>query len=165
VAGAVSKAVGDPILFGGRVVDSGGKPLPGVRVDIWHVNAYGRYHHPDPQEGLPLDPGFRGYGDAFTDVDGWYWFRTVDPAPYTRTVRVRGTFPPHIHMKIWAGSRLLLTTEAQFLPRPDRPAPKGAVNRSGPLAVRWASPEEGGALTRDLPLPKTDVVAVFDVVI
>jgi protocatechuate 3,4-dioxygenase, beta subunit len=81
----------------GVVTDNGGRPVPGARVEIWQVNAFGRYHDPRDRREAPLDPGFQGYGETVTNVAAEYRFRTIKPVPYPgRTA--------HIHFKITAPS-------------------------------------------------------------
>jgi protocatechuate 3,4-dioxygenase, beta subunit len=81
-------------LFG-TVTDSGGRPVPGARVEIWQVNAHGRYHDPRDRRDAPLDPGFQGYGETASGPAGEYRFRTIRPVPYPGRT-------PHIHFKITA---------------------------------------------------------------
>jgi protocatechuate 3,4-dioxygenase beta subunit len=77
----------------GRVLDLDGRPLAGVRLEIWQVNGYGRYHHAGDAGDLPLDPNFQGYGTATTDAQGAYRFRTVKPLAYPGRA-------PHIHFEL-----------------------------------------------------------------
>jgi len=93
------------------VSDTTGRPLPKLRVDLWHCDAQGRYS------------GFGGQGDdraltfegqAFlrgsqhTDRDGAVAFTTVYPGWYAgRTT--------HIHFKVLNGARAVLTSQF-FLP-------------------------------------------------
>ena len=79
----------------GTVSDTNGRPVPAARVEIWQVNAFGRYHDPRDRRDAPLDPGFQGYGEVVTNQAGEYRFRTIKPVPYPgRTA--------HIHFKITA---------------------------------------------------------------
>ncbi len=79
----------------GAVTDNGGRPVPGARVEIWQVNAFGRYHDPRDRRDAPLDPGFQGYGETVTSAAGEYRFRTIKPVPYPGRAA-------HIHFKITA---------------------------------------------------------------
>ncbi len=99
-----------------------------------------RYHHSDPQGGLPLDPAFRGFGDDEADAAGWFWFRTVEPVGYERSGCVPGRFPPHLHMKLRAEGCMPLSAQVGFLPSPGTASPRGwLVNRSGPDTAQWAA--------------------------
>lgn len=140
VPGAPGSPEGRIILFGGRALDTTGRPLTGAFVDMWQVNAFGRYYHPDPQGDLPLDPAFRGFGDDETDAAGWFWFRTVEPVGYERSGRVSGRFPPHVHMKLRAEGCVPLSAQVDFLPAPGTTSPRGGqVNRPGPDTAQWAA--------------------------
>jgi len=93
VKGRSGIAHGQVINVGGRVLDAGGKPMAGVRLEIWQVNGYGRYHHEGDDSDKPLDPNFQGYGAAVSDENGGYRFRTVRPLAYPGRA-------PHIHFAL-----------------------------------------------------------------
>lgn len=102
---------GVPLDVRFTVCDAAGKPLPRLRVDLWHCDMQGRYS------------GFAGQGDdhagdfegktflrgsQFTDSAGAAAFATVYPGWYAgRTT--------HIHMKVRHGTRAVLTSQF-FLP-------------------------------------------------
>ncbi|MCE2945952.1 MAG: intradiol ring-cleavage dioxygenase [bacterium] len=105
VAGQSAVARGDLTDLTGTVTDSTGRLQAGLLVEIWQVNAFGRYHHPRDNRGdRPLDPGFQGYGQATTDAAGRYRFRTIRPVPYPGRA-------PHIHVALSAGGTRRLTTQ------------------------------------------------------
>src|SRR5689334_14378326 len=54
--------IGERIIVHGRVLDAGGRPLPGTLVEIWQANAAGRYAHDLDRHPAPLDPSFTGAG-------------------------------------------------------------------------------------------------------
>jgi protocatechuate 3,4-dioxygenase beta subunit len=93
VAGQGSAAVGTIVDVYGQLRDDEGRPLAGVQVEIWQVNGYGRYHHPDDDQDKPWDPGFQGFGRTVTDAQGGYRFRTVRPMAYPGRA-------PHIHFAL-----------------------------------------------------------------
>lgn len=93
VKGRSSLAYGEITNVGGRILDADGRPQAGVRIEIWQVNGYGRYHHEGDDRDLPLDPNFQGYGTAVSGADGGYRFRTVKPLPYPGRA-------PHIHFAL-----------------------------------------------------------------
>jgi protocatechuate 3,4-dioxygenase, beta subunit len=93
VTGHSGIATGEITHIVGRVVDDRGRPVPRARIEIWQVNAHGRYHHPGDHGERPLDPNFQGYGRCVTGPDGAYRFRTIKPVGY------RGR-APHIHFAI-----------------------------------------------------------------
>lgn len=102
---------GVPLDVRFTVCDGAGKPLPRLRVDIWHCDAQGRYSG-FPAQGDDRSGAFEGKtflrGSQFTDRDGTAAFATVYPGWYAgRTT--------HIHMKVLNGTRAVLTSQF-FLP-------------------------------------------------
>ncbi len=93
VKGSNGIAHGEITNVGGRILDVSGKPQAGVRIEIWQVNGYGRYHHQGDDSDKPVDPNFQGYGTALTDANGVYRFRTVKPLAYPGRA-------PHIHFAL-----------------------------------------------------------------
>lgn len=105
VAGQPGRARGSLLDLSGRVLSRSGRPLAGVQVEIWQVNAWGRYHHPhDSQEDKPLDPCFQGYGRTVTGADGGYRFLTIRPVAYPGRA-------PHIHFCLTAADTAPLDTQ------------------------------------------------------
>jgi protocatechuate 3,4-dioxygenase, beta subunit len=90
VTGQSARARGEITELSGVVADVSGRALANVQVEIWQVNAFGRYHHPADTRDRPLDPGFQGYGQTVTDEQGRYRFRTIQPVAYPGRA-------PHIH--------------------------------------------------------------------
>jgi len=93
VAGTTGQAAGRITELTGRVLDNSGRPLSGVRVEIWQCDANGRYRHPAERGSAPIDPRFQGHGHAMTDALGRYRFRTIRPEPYPGRT-------PHIHAAV-----------------------------------------------------------------
>lgn len=93
VAGRSGIAHGVVTDVAGRVLDLAGRAVGGVKLEIWQVNGYGRYHHPDDTSDRPVDPNFQGFGSTVTDRDGAYRFRTVKPLAYPGRA-------PHIHFAL-----------------------------------------------------------------
>lgn len=100
--GAVRAAGGEVVFLSGRVLDRGGRPVPGARVEIWQCDANGRYLHPGDRGGAPRDDAFQGFGHVVTGSEGRYRFRTIRPVAYPGRT-------PHIHVKVQAGGRALTT--------------------------------------------------------
>ncbi|MBW8843718.1 MAG: protocatechuate 3,4-dioxygenase subunit beta [Burkholderiales bacterium] len=96
------RPIGERLLVHGFVRDTGGRPLPGVLIELWQANAGGRYRHPrDGYEATPLDPNFGGAGRTLTDRDGRYHFMTVKPGPYPwRNGPDAGWRPAHLHFSL-----------------------------------------------------------------
>ena len=93
VSGRPGIAHGIVTNIAGQVLDDKGRPQAGVRVEIWQVNGYGRYHHAGDGSDKAIDPNFQGYGTSVTGADGGYRFRTVKPVAYPGRA-------PHIHFAL-----------------------------------------------------------------
>lgn len=89
-----------------QVVGSGGQPVAGARVDVWHASPEGFYENQDPAQA---DMNLRG--TFATDADGRFEFHTVKPVGYPIPVdgpvgdllRLQGRHnlrPAHIHFLI-----------------------------------------------------------------
>jgi protocatechuate 3,4-dioxygenase beta subunit len=102
---------GVPLEVRFSVLDTAGKPLRDLRVDLWHCDAQGRYSGFGEQgDGRTLS--FEGQtflrGSQRTDRDGAVSFGSIYPGWYAgRTT--------HIHFKVWSGTRAVLTSQF-FLP-------------------------------------------------
>ena len=109
-------ARGEVILVRGTVTDTNGRPLEGIRVDIWQANANGRYDHPDdPNTSVALDPNFQGIGITTTDAEGRYGFKTIKPTAYPlEALGDSGWRAQHIHFKLWSGDEARLVTQMYF---------------------------------------------------
>ena len=71
-------AKGEPMLVRGRILDTSGKPLANVKIDVWQANDEGFY---DVQQ-KGLQPDFNLRGVFRTGEDGRYWFKGVKPKYY-----------------------------------------------------------------------------------
>jgi protocatechuate 3,4-dioxygenase, beta subunit len=103
VAGRAGTAAGTPLDFTGVVMDRGGRPRAGAKVEIWQCDAQGQYHHVGEPEGMG-DQNFQGYGTVLTDAEGRYAFRTIKPVPYPGRT-------PHIHFTVVEGGKRRLTSQ------------------------------------------------------
>jgi protocatechuate 3,4-dioxygenase beta subunit len=112
VEGHPGTAYGEITNIAGRVLDGKGRPQAGVRVEIWQVNGYGRYHHGGDDSDKPIDPNFQGYGTAVTGVDGRYRFRTVKPVAYPGRA-------PHIHFALTGKDFGTFTTQMYVADAPE----------------------------------------------
>jgi protocatechuate 3,4-dioxygenase, beta subunit len=92
---------GQRIIVSGRVLDSGGRPVPGTLIEIWQTNAAGRYRHTRDQHPAPLDPNFTGVGRAITDAGGRYRFITIRPGAYPWGNHYNAWRPAHIHFSLF----------------------------------------------------------------
>ena len=92
---------GQRIVVHGRVLDSGGRPVPDTLVEIWQANAGGRYRHVGDNWPSPLDPNFTGLGRAITDGQGRYEFTTIKPGAYPWGNHHNAWRPAHIHFSLF----------------------------------------------------------------
>lgn len=128
--GAKGVARGDPVNVVGRVVDLRGRPVRGVKLELWQANSVGRYDHPgDHANPAALDPNFQGYASLLTDRDGNFKFRSIKPSAYNTPIGMR---TPHIHFDIHGRSERLVT-QMYF--------PGESLNASDAL-LRAANPRE-----------------------
>jgi protocatechuate 3,4-dioxygenase, beta subunit len=95
---------GQRIILAGRVLDSGGRPVPDTLVEIWQTNAAGRYRHSREHHPAPLDPNFTGIGRAMTDAGGNYRFVTIQPGAYPWKNHENAWRPAHIHFSVFGTS-------------------------------------------------------------
>jgi protocatechuate 3,4-dioxygenase beta subunit len=92
-----------------------------VLVDLWQADSNGRYGHPaDPNPARP-DPNFQGWGQAVTDAEGRFSFRTIKPASYPMEFLVDGKpdksagyRTPHIHFRASRRGYAELATQMYF---------------------------------------------------
>ncbi len=112
VPGASGLPEGKIIYVTGRVTDERCRPLKGAMVEIWQANAKGRYVHVADPNPAPKDPNFLGFGEAITDENGMYSFKTVKPGGYP----VPGGWirAPHIHFKAHRGFFHMIVTQMHF---------------------------------------------------
>jgi protocatechuate 3,4-dioxygenase beta subunit len=110
IRGHERRAAGQVVHVTGRVLDAGGAPVAGARIEIWQANTHGRYTHPQDSNPAPLDPHFEGFASLTTDSTGRYRFKTIKPGAYPAGNTVR---PPHIHFDV-AGRRSRLITQMYF---------------------------------------------------
>jgi protocatechuate 3,4-dioxygenase, beta subunit len=92
--------LGERIIVTGRVLDSGGRPVPGTLIEIWQANAAGRYAHGIDDHAAPLDPNFDGAGRCLTDAEGRYRFVTIKPGAYPWGNHRNAWRPAHIHFSL-----------------------------------------------------------------
>jgi hydroxyquinol 1,2-dioxygenase len=100
---------GEPCLVRGRVLDTAGNPVAGVKLDIWQTNEDGFY---DVQQ-KGIQPDFNLRGVFHSDAEGRYWFRSSKPrfypipddGPVGKMLAVLGRHPnrsAHIHFILTA---------------------------------------------------------------
>jgi protocatechuate 3,4-dioxygenase beta subunit len=99
-AGHLGEPLGERIIVTGRVLDSGGRPVPDTLIEIWQANASGRYAHGVDDHPAPLDPNFDGAGRCLTDSLGRYRFVTIKPGAYPWRNHHNAWRPAHIHFSL-----------------------------------------------------------------
>jgi protocatechuate 3,4-dioxygenase beta subunit len=100
----LTPAVGEVTHLGGRVLDAGGSPVRNAVVEIWQTDANGAYVHTRSGNRDRRDGNFQGFGRFTTGSSGEYYFRTIKPVPYPGRT-------PHIHYRVLARGREVLTTQ------------------------------------------------------
>jgi protocatechuate 3,4-dioxygenase beta subunit len=98
-------STGQRLTITGRVVTISGQPIGGAKVDFWQADENGQYDN----------AGYRYRGYQLTGSDGSYRLETVVPGLYPGRTR-------HIHVKVVATGRPVLTTQLYF---PDESANAG----------------------------------------
>jgi protocatechuate 3,4-dioxygenase beta subunit len=107
---------GQRIIVFGRVLDSGGRPVPSTLIEIWQTNAAGRYRHSIDQHPAPLDPNFDGVGRALTDAGGGYRFITIQPGAYPWGNHHNAWRPAHIHFSLFGRAFTQRLVTQMFFP-------------------------------------------------
>jgi len=146
--------LGERIVVSGRVLDEGGRGVPGALVEVWQANAAGRYRHKLDTHDAPLDPNFAGCGRALTDSQGGYRFLTIRPGAYPWGNHPNAWRPAHIHFSLFgAGLLSRLVTQMYFPGDPllaDDPIYNCVAEESAKLRMvssfDWASTSPGFAL-------------------
>jgi protocatechuate 3,4-dioxygenase beta subunit len=88
---------GDRLTVAGTVLATDCRPLRRALLDFWQADAAGQYDN----------QGYRLRGHQFTDADGRFRLETVVPGRYPGRTR-------HIHVKVQAPNRPVLTTQLYF---------------------------------------------------
>jgi len=88
---------GERIVLTGVVLSRACKPVAKALLDFWHADGMGEYDN----------DGFRCRGHQFSDAEGRFRLETILPARYTGRAR-------HIHVKVQAPGRRILTTQVYF---------------------------------------------------
>lgn len=122
VEGSDEHAAGEVLVLDGVVLRVDGTPIEGAAVEIWQTDAYGVYLHPGDPDFAERDSAFQGFGEATSDVDGAWSFRTILPEVY-------GGRPRHIHAKVKVDDATVLTTQIYFSGG-DIPS-EGSIGESG----------------------------------
>jgi len=107
----ITSSVGTVTHLSGRILDAKGDPVRNALVEIWQVDGNGAYLHSGTSNADNRDKNFQGYGRFLTGSTGEYYFRTVKPVAYPGRT-------PHIHCKVGAKGKELLTTQCYIKGNP-----------------------------------------------
>jgi protocatechuate 3,4-dioxygenase beta subunit len=111
---------GTRLVVAGRVLSTRCQPVGRALLDFWQADDKGQYDN----------TGFRLRGHQFADAQGGYRLETIVPALYPGRTR-------HIHVKVQAPNRPVLTTQLYF-PNEPANARDGIFRRELVMAVRDA---------------------------
>jgi protocatechuate 3,4-dioxygenase beta subunit len=89
------------LVVAGQVLSAQCRPVANALLDFWHADEGGEYDN----------RGFRYRGHQFTDAEGRYRLLTIVPAEYPGRAR-------HIHVKVQAPGKRVLTTQLYFRDEP-----------------------------------------------
>lgn len=148
IEGQPGVATGQIITVFGRIIDKQCKPVASAIVEIWSANHYGKYRHEFDTKGQE-DPNFQGWGQAITNQNGAYSFKTIVPGLYSNRAR-------HIHFKISKRGYHEIVTQLYF-DGEDRNKTDGPLNQ--------LSHEEQQQIIRPIKNRNTDKRMEFDIVI
>lgn len=90
-------AKAERLVLSGWVLSEQCRPVSNALLDFWHCDETGEYDN----------VGFRYRGHLFTDAEGRYRLETIVPGEYPGRTR-------HIHVKVQAPGRRVLTTQLYF---------------------------------------------------
>ena len=128
IKGRKGQAKGKIIYLRGRVLDArNGQPIPSTLIIMWSASASGRYNHkgdrgnpsfPHPKTGEIIhrthDEHFQYWGQAVTNQQGDYWFKTIVPGFYPIDLEAGIYRPSHLHFKIIPPGSLPFVTQLYF---------------------------------------------------
>jgi protocatechuate 3,4-dioxygenase alpha subunit len=110
---APQTARGAPMWLAGRLLQEGGTPCVNAVLEAWQADAAGRFAHPRDPAWQQADPGFLGWGRAWTDAAGRFAFRTIIPGGYADAAGPRA---PHINLTIIGSGIMGRLATTVFLP-------------------------------------------------
>jgi len=92
----------------GSVLDSGGNPVRGALVELWHADREGDYLYSTSAARNPAcDPNFAGFGQFLTGSTGAFRFRTIKAGLYVGRTR-------HFHWGVTLPGRATRSTTQTF---------------------------------------------------
>ena len=121
--------IGTSLMLTGQVLNTNCKPVEKALLDWWHCDDAGAYDN----------KGFLLRGHQYTDEKGRFRLETIVPGIYTGRTR-------HIHVKVQAPGKPVLTTQLYF---PDEPKNKrdGIFNNKLLMTITHKSDQVKGNFT------------------
>ncbi|GIW08637.1 MAG: hypothetical protein KatS3mg060_3442 [Dehalococcoidia bacterium] len=116
---------GTRLVLTGRVLSTSCQPIANALLDFWQCDSAGQYDN----------RGYRLRGHQFTNADGAYRLETIVPGLYPGRTR-------HIHVKVQAPNRPVLTTQLYF---PNEPGNQRDGIFTPELVMRLADTSDGKA--------------------
>jgi protocatechuate 3,4-dioxygenase alpha subunit len=110
---APQTARGEAMWLTGRVLQEGGGACVNAVLEAWQADAGGRFRHPRDPDRSKADPGFFGWGRAWTDAGGRFAFRTIIPGAYRDAAGPRA---PHINLALIGSGIMGRLATCVFLP-------------------------------------------------
>ena len=112
-----SRTEGPPLFFTGTVTDTGGTPLAGAEIDVWHASPAGLYENQDPGQAE-----WNLRGKFITDDEGVFAFRSIKPSGYPiptggpvgdllTTLKRHPFRPAHIHAMVYKPGFKTITSQ------------------------------------------------------
>ena len=111
------------LVVSGQVLSAQCRPVANALLEFWHADEFGEYDN----------KGYRYRGHQHADAQGRYRLETIVPAEYPGRAR-------HIHVKVQAPGRRVLTTQVYF---PNDPGNRRDGIYRAELEMKMAKKEEG----------------------
>lgn len=111
------------LVVAGQVLSPQCRPVANALLEFWHADESGEYDN----------QGYRYRGHQHADAEGRYRLETIIPAEYPGRAR-------HIHVKVQAPGRRVLTTQLYF---PNDPSNRRDGIYRPELEMKMAKKEEG----------------------
>ena len=127
--------VGTRLVVTGYVLTTACRPIAGALLDFWQCDHAGAYDN----------AGYRLRGHQFTDAEGRYRLETIVPGLYPGRTR-------HIHVKVQAPNRPVLTTQLYFPGEPGN-ARDGIFRPELAMAVQDTADGKAAAFNYVLNIP------------
>jgi protocatechuate 3,4-dioxygenase beta subunit len=111
------------LVIAGQVLSAQCRPVANALLEFWHADESGEYDN----------KGYRYRGHQHADAQGRYRLETIIPAEYPGRAR-------HIHVKVQAPGRRVLTTQLYF---PNDPSNRRDGIYRAELEMKLSKPGEG----------------------